>query len=367
MNKLYSILVISFLISFAFGDVIISQDLTLKSLAEKNKITFDALKHELSHSIGKEANSYNGKEYPSKYNLSDEILMSAIEEAIHEHKEHPYESVKYIIYIFLSLFGLVFLLSLYKYKYIRWIILLIAVSTLGVYFLAKTNQMEAMVKTFKLMVGIESDIWGRLSIFLFFSGLSLLGAKLSCSWACPIGVSQELLYEIPIIKKIKKKIRIPFYITNGIRSILFVIFLCLIFGWIFGVDKFIIYHHTNLFKVFSNNLSKGAIVLLPIIIIISFFIYRPYCQLICPFGLYSWVLENLSLFRIRVDHTKCTNCNKCVDVCPTFAAKSRVDGTSTAYKSECWSCGKCIEACKFDAIKYSTIFKSIKLPKVKKD
>ena len=85
----------------------------------------------------------------------------------------------------------------------------------------------------------------------------------------------------------------------------------------------------------------------------SLFIYRPFCQFICPFGLYSWLLENISIKRIKIIEDKCIKCEKCVKTCPTQAMKGIYEKKRKHFLPDCWSCGACIEACPTDAIKYS--------------
>ncbi len=89
-------------------------------------------------------------------------------------------------------------------------------------------------------------------------------------------------------------------------------------------------------------------------LLISLIIYRPFCQLICPFGLISWIVERFSIFRIQIDKEKCTQCGACVKACPLEAAKGRVDGKKMP--ADCFSCARCLSTCPVDAIKYVPFF-----------
>jgi polyferredoxin len=40
-------------------------------------------------------------------------------------------------------------------------------------------------------------------------------------------------------------------------------------------------------------------------LVVSLFIYRPWCYFFCPFGLDGWMAEKISLFKIKVDYDKC--------------------------------------------------------------
>ena len=98
----------------------------------------------------------------------------------------------------------------------------------------------------------------------------------------------------------------------------------------------------------------------PIFIVASFYIYRPFCQFICPFGLYAWLLENTAMYKIKINENQCTKCQKCVDRCPTEAMKGIYEKKRDYFLPDCWSCGECIEVCPENAVKYefnnNTIF-----------
>jgi ferredoxin len=145
----------------------------------------------------------------------------------------------------------------------------------------------------------------------------------------------------------------PFWLTNGVRIIFFIIFFHLLFGLLFRIENFVIYHHLNFFKLYDWTLAPLALVLLPFLLAVSLVVYRPFCQFICPFGLYSWFLENLSLYRVRVTLSLCTDCGTCVRKCPTKAMDGRLNYRRNHFLPDCWACGACIEACPTDAIVFS--------------
>ncbi|RKY06538.1 MAG: hypothetical protein DRP65_11645, partial [Planctomycetota bacterium] len=76
--------------------------------------------------------------------------------------------------------------------------------------------------------------------------------------------------------------------------------------------------------------------------------------LICPFGLVSWIAEQISLTRVKVDHEKCTDCGLCINACPTQAAKGRV--SDKLFAADCFSCARCLNVCPQDAIRYGSVF-----------
>jgi formate hydrogenlyase subunit 6/NADH:ubiquinone oxidoreductase subunit I len=145
--------------------------------------------------------------------------------------------------------------------------------------------------------------------------------------------------------------------------VLFILFFLLLFGIGLGVKNFVLYHHINYFKIYNWDLASAALYSLPLVILASLFVYRPFCQLICPFGLYSWLLENAAINRIRILEERCIKCQSCVRNCPTQAMEGIYQAKRKHFLPDCWSCGVCTEVCPTNAIKYGL---NPKLPEQKK-
>jgi polyferredoxin len=163
--------------------------------------------------------------------------------------------------------------------------------------------------------------------------VGLISNKGICGWACQLGMAQDLLYRIK-----SPKLKPPFWLTNAIRIAAFAL---LIGGlalagldWIGLVDPF---------QVFR--LSFGAVtgIFIAIVLVASIFIYRPWCQFLCPYGLVSWGLEQFSIMRPRIDRDICTGCKRCVRACPGHAMADIYAGK--AIHADCFACGACIAAC----------------------
>ncbi|MCK4275197.1 MAG: 4Fe-4S binding protein, partial [Phycisphaerae bacterium] len=235
--------------------------------------------------------------------------------------------------------------------------LILAVAICGFALGKSPNPMESTVKVFKSLIGLYPSVAGKVWAFVFFAALAIIGNKLICGWACPFGALQELIYHLPILRTLKKR-KVPFMVSNTIRGVLFVAVLLMLFDIVGGRKGFVIYHYLNPFNLFNFDIETvwvGATIV--VALVVSFGFYRPFCQFICPFGLLSWVLERVSIFRVKIDRSRCTDCGACVSACPLDAAKDRVAGK--IFPADCFSCGRCLNVCPADAIDYGLVGKKL--------
>ena len=243
------------------------------------------------------------------------------------------------------------LVSVKRIGRLRTYVLLGAVVVFGVVLGSTPNPMEAVVKTFKGARGMEAAPVTKAIILALFSVMAVVGSKLICGWGCQLGALQDSIHRLSPLKRIKRW-QVPFWLANGVRVALFLLFLDLLFVGLFGTENFVIYHHVNFFKLYRWELAPLALILLPVLALLSLVVYRPFCQFVCPFGLFSWVLENFSLYRVRIDQSLCTNCDKCVKACPTEAMRARLHGDHKIFLPDCWACGACVEACPTGAVNF---------------
>jgi ferredoxin len=329
-------------------------DMSIQQVAPKLGVTGKALARELGLDL----------EIPKKKPLkalgvSDEKFQHAVEHLL----SHRDANLKYFVYAALALGAVVFLVRLGRpdgaavEQRKRWyprapyiVILLISVTVCGFLLGKSPNPMEGAVKVFKSAVGLYPDPTVKVLAFLFFIALAVAGNKVICGWACPFGALQELIYSLPILRRLKR-VKPRFWMTNTIRAVLFLIVLLFLFGIIGGRKGLVIYHYINPFNLFNLDFDPVSIAItVGAVLAIALAVYRPFCQFICPFGLISWMAEKLSVCRVNVDQEKCTECGACIKTCPLEAAKGRVE--RKRFPADCFSCARCLNVCPVDAIRY---------------
>ena len=184
-----------------------------------------------------------------------------------------------------------------------------------------------------------------------------------CGWLCPFGFFQDLLYKIKVKKiKVNKKLdNVLKYLKYAIL-LLFVIILPMFLTNEFGLGKpyfceFICPAGTlegGIPLVLLNEALRGTIgflfawklFILIAIIILSIFVYRPFCRYLCPLGAFYSIFNKFSFYKYNVDKEKCVECEACVRKC-----NMNIEIYKKPNNIDCIRCGECIKACPTNAIK----------------
>ena len=186
-----------------------------------------------------------------------------------------------------------------------------------------------------------------LSIFLL---MAILANKFICSWGCQMGTLQDLVFRLNRDSKDRKgrwgQIKIPFAVSNSIRIVAFL--LLILFAFIWAMDILGVIDPFKIFKPQVIGVAGGLFIAL--LLVLSLFIYRPWCHFFCPFGLVSWLTEKISLFKIKVDYDTCISCGVCSKACPSTVMDAILKQDRIV--PDCFSCGTCIEVCPADAISF---------------
>ncbi len=207
-------------------------------------------------------------------------------------------------------------------------------------------------------------VGGILLLYCFMFG------RMICGWVCPFGLIQEFLYKIKT-PKIKK--------SPLTRILSFFKYFVLIF-FVFIVPIMYAFRDTPLpafckyicpagtleggIGLLANKVNEsyfsmlGPLFTWKFLILISIlvgcvFIFRLFCRFICPLGALYGLFNKISIFGVRVDNTKCTYCNRCINHC-----KMDIKHVGDA---ECISCGECVDICPTKAISWKCTKKKVSL------
>jgi polyferredoxin len=231
----------------------------------------------------------------------------------------------------------------------KWIYIA-AVGVFGVILGSDPSPMGT-VKDAIVLLGSKGVIFPpRLIAFGIFLLMVILANKFICSWGCQLGTLQDLIFRFNRDSKDSKglfgQVKIPFIISNSIRVLFFLILILVAFVWaddIVGpIDPF------KVFKPQVIGIAGGLFI--GLVLVVSLFVYRPWCHFLCPFGLVGWMAEKISLFKIKVDYSKCISCQACSKACPSTVMDAILKQDRII--PDCFSCGTCMETCPATAISF---------------
>lgn len=188
--------------------------------------------------------------------------------------------------------------------------------------------------------------------------------RLICGWLCPFGLIQELLYKIktPKLKKspvtrvlsFLKYVILVFFvfivpITYALRDTplpAFCKYICPAGTFEGGIGLLANKVNESYFAMLGP-LFTWKFLLLVSICVACVFIFRMFCRFVCPLGALYGLFNRISVFGVKVDTQKCTNCSLCVSHCKMDVKK--------VGDAECISCGECMTVCPTNAIVWKGI------------
>jgi polyferredoxin len=290
-----------------------------------------------------------------EFGMNEELLNKKVNQVLAIQAEN--ESKNWFKILLKGLLWIVFLLAVFNLlrkgkinaQRRKWIYIT-AVCVFGVILGSDPSPMGT-VKDAIVLLGSEGVIFPpRLIALGIFLIMVILANKFICSWGCQLGTLQDLIFRLNRNSKDNKglfsQFKIPFIVSNSIRILFFLVLVIVAFIWavdiIGAIDPF------KIFKPQVIGIAGGLFI--GIILVLSLFIYRPWCHFFCPFGLIGWFAEKVSLFKIKVDYDKCISCRACSKACPSTVMDAILRQDRVI--PDCFSCGTCIETCPANAISF---------------
>lgn len=220
------------------------------------------------------------------------------------------------------------------------------------------------------VLGIASG--GLLTVILVFL-ITLIFGRVYCSWLCPLGIWQDIVYRAGLFVRNKKQRRTRYTKAhNTLRYfILIFVILCVSFGLVvplLWLDPYGLFGKmaTNLGRPLSHLLtgfqydawSTAAFVVSAILFIAlsvtAFLKGRLYCNTICPAGTLLGLISRYSMFRVKIDAGTCTHCKLCGMTCKSYCIDCHA---ATIDTSRCVVCLNCLSKCSRGGIRYGFAWK----------
>ncbi|MFW5866400.1 MAG: 4Fe-4S binding protein [Armatimonadota bacterium] len=247
--------------------------------------------------------------------------------------------IKFVLWGAFFIAGLLLLMLTRVRPLLRVIMLLAAVAIFGVWLGVEPNAPETIRDGMMLYAEAGVFFMPTLIAFVGFMLMSIIGNKIFCGWGCQFGAAQDAIWHLPT-----KKWKPPFALTNTLRVAFFAAIAVAAFGHGFDLLEPI-----DPFRIFRFGAAL-AVVVAAIILIAGIWVYRPWCQFFCPFGLVSWLGERMAITKPRVNLKTCIDCLRCEQECPNHSIKGIRRGHRAP--QDCFACGTCIRVCPVDAIRW---------------
>lgn len=182
--------------------------------------------------------------------------------------------------------------------------------------------------------------------------ITLIFGRLYCSTICPLGVLQDIIYANTSKKKNKINAR------QWSKIVWLVIAIAFIVALEFGLTNIALLiepyssfgRMVTAFSDTTGTVMGIAAVSFIILIWITAWGGRWYCNNICPVGAILGVIGQFSLFKMRINTDKCNHCGNCGRKCKASCIDSK---NQKIDYMRCVACMNCIGDCKQNAISYS--------------
>ncbi len=185
-------------------------------------------------------------------------------------------------------------------------------------------------------VKLHSLIW-----FLALIPITYFLGRVWCGWICHLGAFQEFLYRPNRFRFLKSQTA-----QKSLKTVQYLLFAALMIQLF--ITKSNLFIHYDPFKVAFNMTSFHVVgwILLGFLLLMSLFIYRPFCRGVCPVGLVlGWVTRLPHASKLHAQEN-CTSCGICSRGCNSQA----IDKKATFNSQECILCGDCLDKCKNETI-----------------
>ena len=151
-----------------------------------------------------------------------------------------------------------------------------------------------------------------LGFFVLPLAFTLFFGRTFCSSVCPLGAVQELVALHPI--------KVPTWLDRTLGLIPYIYLGAAVVFAATGT-AFIICEYDPFVALFRFSGSVNILILAGCFLVIGFYVGRPYCRYLCPYGALLKLASKVSRWRLRIPPDECINCRLCEDACPYGAIR----------------------------------------------
>lgn len=155
--------------------------------------------------------------------------------------------------------------------------------------------------------------WYVLLVFLLPIVFALLFGRVFCSGVCPLGALQELV-----------NVR-NFRLSRAVSATLSMIpWIYLAFTLLYAATRsqFLICRLDPFIGIFRMGGDLGVMTFGIVLLLMSVFVGRPFCQFLCPYGALLSLFGSLSWKKLEITDMGCINCALCGLSCPVDAIRA---------------------------------------------
>jgi NAD-dependent dihydropyrimidine dehydrogenase PreA subunit len=333
-------------------EVVLQEGMTLSEFGKVNQLPNTLLK-EAFGLVSKE----DLQKRVSELGLSKDQILSRVNKVLALEGEHASKNwLKILVKFVLWILFLGFVFSLVRKRKItsgnrKWV-LLSGVVLFGIILGSDPSPMGTIKDAIVLLAKSGVIFPPRaiaLTLFLIFV---FVANKFICTWGCQFGTLQDFIFRLNRDSKdrkgVLKQFKPPFILSNTIRVVFLAAFTLVAFFWKVDFVEFI-----DPFKTFNpGKIILAGGIFVSALSIASLFVYRPWCHFFCPFGLAGWIVEKVSLFKIKVNYETCIACEACAKACPSTVMNAILKRERVI--PDCFSCVTCIETCPTSSINFAS-------------
>ena len=324
-------------------ELVFQEGMTLEEFGQSNDLPNAVLKTVFG--IQSKADLSKGLD---QFNLTHEQITEKVDKSLalaaeEESKDWIKILVKFVLWIvFLIVVFFMMRQGRITPKVRRWLYLT-AIALFGIVLGSDPSAMGTVKDAIVLYASKGVIFPPRMIALTIFLLMVLIANKFICSWGCQAGVLQDMIFRLNRSPKdtrgIIKQYKPRFLVTNTIRVVFFTVFTLVAFLWAIDIIEYV--DPFKIYKLYAlGAFGIGAVALL---MITSLFVYRPWCHLFCPFGLVGWLVEKVSIFKIKVDYETCIACEACSKACPSTVMNAILKREHVI--PDCFACANCIDIC----------------------